>query len=91
MNFLVKIAKKGGIFVHKPPTNDVAGVPDVVSGARWWLTWRAGLPRGATRHWGHVAEPEWPTQGACGADVWSGNTWTGHADAREGRHVARGW
>ena len=27
---------------------------------------------------------------ACGADVWPGATRTGHADAREGRHVARG-
>ena len=34
----------GGILVHKPLTDDVAGVP------RWWLTWRAALrPRGRTR------------------------------------------
>ena len=31
--------KKGGILVHRPPTDDVAGVP------RWRLTWRAGPPR----------------------------------------------
>ena len=29
MNFFVKIAKKGGIFFHCPPTDDVAGLPDV--------------------------------------------------------------
>ena len=28
-------------------------------------------------------------RGACGADAWPGATQTGHADAREGRHVAR--
>ena len=51
MNFFVKIAKKGGIFVHRPPTDDVAGVPEVASGAQatGWrgkaVTWRARPPR----------------------------------------------
>ena len=51
MNFFVKITKKGGIFVHRPPTDDVAGVPEVASGAQatGWrgkaVTWRAGPPR----------------------------------------------
>ena len=39
MNFFVKIAKKGGMLVHKYPNDDVAGEP------RWRLTWRAGPPR----------------------------------------------
>ena len=39
MNLFVKIAKKGGILVHRYPTDDVAGKP------RWRLTWRAGPPR----------------------------------------------
>ena len=34
MNFFVKIAKKGDISVHRPPTNVVAGLPDVASGAQ---------------------------------------------------------
>ena len=51
MNFFVKIAKKGGIFVHRPLTDDVAGVPDVASGAQATglrckaMMWRAGPPR----------------------------------------------
>ena len=53
------------------------------------MTWRAGpprrydvalRPRGRTRV-AHVGR-------ACGADVWPGATRTGHADPREGRHVA---
>ena len=36
-----------------------------------------------------MAEPEWPTRGAGGADAWQGATRTSHADAREGHHVAR--
>ena len=36
-----------------------------------------------------MAEPEWPTRGAGGVDVWQGATRMGHADAREGRHMAR--
>ena len=34
MNFFVKIAKKGGIFVHRPPTDDVADLPNVATGPR---------------------------------------------------------
>ena len=34
MNFFIKIVKKGGIFVHRPPTDDVAALPDVATGPR---------------------------------------------------------
>ena len=93
MNFFVKIAKKGGIFVHRPPTDDVAGLPDVASGAQatGWrgkaVTWCAGPPR----RYDVALRPRGRTRvaHACGADVWPGATRTGHADAREGRHVAR--
>ena len=36
-----------------------------------------------------MAEPEWPTRGTGGADAWQGATRMSHADAYEGRHVAR--
>ena len=36
-----------------------------------------------------MAKLGWPTRGAGGADAWQGATRTGHADAREGSHVAR--
>ena len=34
MNFFIKIAKKGGIFVHRPPADDVAALPYVATGPR---------------------------------------------------------
>ena len=97
MNFFVKIAKKGGIFVHRPPSDDVAGLPDVASGAQatGWrgkaVTWRAGPPRRydvALRPRGRTRVAH--ARRACGADVWPGATRTDHADAHEGRHVAKG-
>ena len=55
------------------------------------MTWRAGPPR----RYDVALRPRGRTRvaragRACGADVWPGATWTGHADAREGRHVATG-
>ena len=56
------------------------------------LTWHAGparMRRGTEATWqGHA----WPTRGASGAggaDTWQEATWV-HADAHEGRHLARG-
>ena len=46
------------------------------------------MARGTTAPLRRGIEATW--QNACGTDVWPGATWTGHADAREGRHVARG-
>ena len=80
-----EIAKKG---ILLPVGADVA---------RRRLTWRAGPTQGATRHWGHVAEPGRPTRGAGGADAWQEATQggrsqvagrpLGHVGARVGRHV----
>ena len=72
---------------------------DVASGPRWRLTWCAGPPRGATRHWGHVAEPERPTRGArvaltCG-QVPRGRPWGAPRGERgwwvEGPRVSGPW
>ena len=51
-------------------------------------TWRAGPPR----RYDVALRPRGRTRvaRACGADVWPGATQTGHAKAREGRHVVRG-
>ena len=38
---------------------------------------------------GHLAEPARPTRRAGGTDMWQEATRV-HADAREGRHMARG-
>ena len=67
---------------------------DMASGPTWWMTWLAGPPRGATRHWGHVAEPGGP------ARAWEAHLAQPrgrrprdhmvHVGARVGRHVA-GW
>ena len=51
----------------------------------WRLTWCTGHTQGATWHWGHVAEPGRPTQGAGGADTWQEATKTVHVGARVGR------
>ena len=48
---------------------------------------RADVARGSTAPLGRGAEATW--QDACGPRVWPSATRTGHADAREGRHVAR--
>ena len=61
------------------------------------LTWQgsdvargttAPLRRGTEATWQDACGPRGVR--ACGADVWSGATRTGHANAREGRHVATG-
>ena len=51
------------------------------------MTWRAGPPRGATWHLGHVAEPGWPARGAGGSDAWQEATQTGPRGHRVGRHM----
>ena len=53
------------------------------------LTWCAGparMRRGTEATWQGRA---WPTRGAGGTDTWQEATRV-HADAREGRHMARG-
>ena len=72
MNFFVKIAK-GGIFVHRAPTDDVAGLPDVgKQGPGDRLTWQGGdVARGTTAPLRRGTEATW--QDACGpreARVW---------------------
>ena len=61
-------------------------------GAQGWLTWHAGpaqMRRGTQGHVAEPREPTWGTGGAQGVDTWQEAMWV-HADAREGRHVARG-
>ena len=80
--FLIKIAKKWGILVHRP---------------RSWrgaeLTWHTGPARMRRGTQGHVAGPRGPMWGAGGAqgeDTWQEATRV-HADARVGCHMADGW
>ena len=51
---------------HKKVGNFGLWAPDadVARGPKQRLTWRAGPPRDATRHWGHVVEPGRPAQEA---------------------------
>ena len=67
MNFFIKIAKKGGIFFHRPLTDDVAALPDMAIGPRR----PADVARGTTAPLRRGTEATW--QDACGprgARVW---------------------
>ena len=84
---LLKSRKKGGIFVHRPPTDDMAALPDVAIGPRRLADVACGttapLRRGTEATWQDACGPR-------GARVWRWRVAGRHADAREGRHVARG-
>ena len=83
MNFFVKIMKKGGIFVHRAPTDDVAGLPDVASRAQ---AIDSDVTRGTTAPLRRGTEATW--QDACGprgARMWRGRAAGCHADRPRGR------
>ena len=82
--FLIKIAKKGGLLTAGA---DVASGTSAQADVAHRTT--ARMRRGTKATWQGRG---WPTRGAGGAqgaDTWQEATRV-HADAREGRHVARG-